>query len=120
MEFVLLHHITGNLHYDLMIDNGESLDTWQIDEGKFPLLISGKTVTARLLEPHRRVFLDYEGPVSEGRGRVERYDRGEYILLLREKNLLSLMLKGESLIGNMEIRKRPGDLYEIFFNKSGE
>lgn len=120
MEFVLLHHITGDSHYDLMVDNGKSLDTWCIDEDDFPLLLSGKTVTARLLEPHRRDYLDYEGPVSQGRGRVERYDRGKYTLLLSKKNLLSLVLRGERLTGNIEIRKRSGDLSEIFFNRSGE
>ncbi len=120
MVFVLLHHITEDSHYDLMVDNGESLDTWQIDEGDFSLLISGKTITARLLEPHRRDYLDYEGPVSKGRGRVKRYDRGEYTLLLHKKNLLSLMLRGERLTGKIEIRITSGDLYEIFFNRSHE
>jgi hypothetical protein len=114
MKYVVQHHITVNPHFDLMIDNGESLDTWQVHEGDMDRLISGKTITAESIEPHRRDYLEYEGPVSQGRGRVEIYDTGEYSDIIREKTHLSLLLKGERLRGKMEIRETAGKSWEIF------
>jgi hypothetical protein len=120
MKFVIHHHITKDTHFDLMIDNGESLDTWQVHEDDLDRLIQGEAVSAELIEPHRRDYLEYEGPVSRGRGRVEIYDRGEYRIILSEESFLSLMLKGKKFIGKIEIKKITGKSCKIIFKKTDE
>ena len=85
MRFVLLHHIDwpGHAdHYDLMLqtargDDDEStvLETYSSEEDELPDGI--KQIAMRRVKPHRRMYLDYQGPVSGGRGLVRRIDVGE-------------------------------------------
>jgi hypothetical protein len=79
MRYVILHH-TGWIedHFDLMLEtDAESpLLTWRLDRWPTPTAITP-------LPPHRRVYLDYEGQVSNGRGQVRRVAQGCYQLLVR-------------------------------------
>lgn len=71
-RFVLLHH-TGapdGDHYDLMLERDGTLATWRVAS---PALDG-----ARRIQDHRRAYLDYEGPLSEGRGEVRRIAAGTY------------------------------------------
>lgn len=120
MKYVIQHHITANSHFDFMIDNGESLDTWQIHESDILPLMSGEPVITKLIQPHRRDYLEYEGPVSRGRGRVEIYDTGKYNVIFREKDLILLNLRGNKLSGKIEIKKTSGSSWKIFFSKFDE
>ncbi len=103
-----------------MIDNGEFLETWQIKEGDMGRLISEEPITAELIDPHRRDYLEYEGPVSQGRGRVEIYDTGEYTLINRKKTSLSLLLRGKRCNGTIIMQKTSGSSWDIFFNNLDE
>jgi hypothetical protein len=73
-RFVILTHDHPFLHWDLMLDFGEALRTWRLLAEPAP----GADVPAEALPDHRRAYLDYEGPVSEGRGTVVRWDAGEF------------------------------------------
>lgn len=66
-------------HWDLMLELGPEtpLMTWALEE----LPSDGKPVLARQLNHHRRIYLEYEGELSAGRGRVWRWDEGDYLLL---------------------------------------
>jgi hypothetical protein len=48
---------------------------------------------------HRRAYLDYEGPVSGGRGRVVRWDVGTFTLEEESGGRLVLRLAGARLTG---------------------
>ena len=72
-RYVVLAHHTAPFHYDLMIEHGDVLATWSFDE---PPGVDGQA--CRLIKDHRKAYLDYEGEVSGGRGRVERWDAGTY------------------------------------------
>lgn len=70
---VLRHEGVAEPHFDLLIESRPEglLETWRslvwpIDE-KTPLVH---------LPPHRRVYLDYEGPISNDRGSVRRVESG--------------------------------------------
>jgi len=70
LQFVVLRH-TGvpTPHFDVMLERapGEALLTWRAPSWPMPVL----TVLTPL-DDHRAVYLDYEGPVSGGRGQVQR------------------------------------------------
>jgi len=74
-RYVVLRHTGyGSDHFDLMIEpapGAERLLTWR--SAAWPLA-DGAALTA--LGSHRRAYLEYEGPVSGGRGTVSRVAEG--------------------------------------------
>lgn len=73
-RFVLLTHDHPTWHWDFMLEHEGHLRTWRLDsDPQSPGLIR---ITQ--LPDHRLIYLDYEGPVSQQRGTVQRWDRGEY------------------------------------------
>ncbi len=77
-RFVVLEHRWDGVHWDLMFEDGDVLRTWAIDVP----IAAGVELPARALGDHRRIYLDYEGEISGGRGSVRRFDRGFYEPLL--------------------------------------
>jgi hypothetical protein len=71
-RFVVLEHDRPVLHWDLMLEAGDVLQTWRL--AKPPAL--GCAIEATALPDHRRIYLDYEGPISGDRGMVRRWDAG--------------------------------------------
>ena len=75
-RFVLLRHAGhGTLHFDLMIEDGTALATWQFELSP-TLLAPDGTFACRRLAAHRTTYLDYTGPVSNKRGHVHRSESG--------------------------------------------
>ncbi len=74
---ILLHTGHGADHYDLLFETspGSALATWR--SPVWPLE-NGTPLTS--LPDHRPVYLDYEGPVSNGRGTVRRVASGHHTL----------------------------------------
>ena len=81
-RWVLLHHEVPpsntplgrrGTHWDLMIENAGALWTWAIQE-----LPPCSEAAALRLPDHRIRYLDYEGPISDGRGTVSRVAGGEF------------------------------------------
>ncbi len=98
---VLYHEIASGNHYDLMIDSGDALATWRVDQPPEIALI--RPVPCVRIADHRKVYLDYEGPVSGDRGRVTRYDRGQCRLVLMAKDRWIVRLEGERLSGAFQL-----------------
>lgn len=74
LRYAVLHHTGhGEPHFDVMVERapGGPLRTWRVP--RWPTE-PGDPWTP--LPDHRRVYLDYEGPVSEGRGEVRRVAGG--------------------------------------------
>ena len=72
-RFTISHH-TGSAegdHYDLMLERTEALQTWRLRHTNFQ-----DPQTAPRIKDHRKTYLDYEGEVSGGRGRVAVWDTG--------------------------------------------
>ncbi len=78
-RYVILRHSmppdgARSSHYDLMLEGDGTLRTWALDS----LPTGDAEIAAEALPDHRIAYLDYEGPVSGNRGRVERIERGTY------------------------------------------
>jgi hypothetical protein len=73
-RFVILEHDFPARHWDFMLESGDVLKTWRLAEPPRP----GAAVAAEPSFDHRRAYLDYEGPVSGGRGTVARWDAGTF------------------------------------------
>ena len=69
-RFVIQKHSGwGPTHFDLMIEDADTLATWQFAAD--PWTSPEATLPCRRIADHRRAYLDYQGPVSGGRGRVD-------------------------------------------------
>jgi hypothetical protein len=73
-RYVILEHDHPRRHWDFLLEAGAELAGWRLGEEPGP----GRSVPAEPAPPHRRLYLDYEGPVSGGRGSVVRWDTGEF------------------------------------------
>ncbi|MCZ7647682.1 MAG: hypothetical protein M5U26_20905 [Planctomycetota bacterium] len=139
MRFVVLHH-TGwpghDDHYDLMLqtepgagDADAVLRTFASLTDEFPdgrshadarqrdASATGPDARAnllRLIDDHRRAYLNLEGGLSGGRGRVERIDAGELAWLQppdADSLLFRFELSGARLKGGFRLRHMGGGIY---------
>ncbi|MGB9880048.1 MAG: DNA polymerase ligase N-terminal domain-containing protein, partial [Anaerolineae bacterium] len=85
--------------YDLMLETATLLVTWALSE----MPASGKIIPAQQLPDHRRIYLEYEGEISGGRGTVCRWDKGTYLLSKRTSLMLELVLIGDRLRGRAKL-----------------
>ncbi len=72
-RFVVLEHARApdDVHWDLMVEDGPVLVTWQLAAPPGPRPVAG-----RRSFDHRPRYLDYEGPLDRERGRVRALARG--------------------------------------------
>lgn len=70
---VLWHHDVAEPHYDLLFETlpKSQLATWRLSQ--WPV---EHPLEAKRLRDHRRFYLEYEGDLSDSRGRVERVAGG--------------------------------------------
>ena len=102
LRFVILHHrVTGGEHWDLMLEQGEVLLTWQLE--REPIDRAALPILARRIGDHRKAYLDYQGPLSGARGEVRRVDHGWLKLEEIIPNRCVLYLKGERLVGRFSL-----------------
>ncbi|MCA9049310.1 MAG: hypothetical protein KDA89_11315 [Planctomycetaceae bacterium] len=73
-RFVILEHDFPFLHWDLLMQEGDALASWRL----LKPVAKQCWIPAELLPPHRLMYLDYEGPVSGGRGSVRRTAAGTF------------------------------------------
>ncbi len=99
-RFAILEHRWDGVHWDFLVEDGQSLRTWAIDRP----IVGGIDLDARALPPHRRVYLEYEGEVSGGRGTVTRWDEGTCEVLEWTDDRVRLDVRGVQLVGLVEFR----------------
>jgi hypothetical protein len=73
-RFVILEHDWPTPHFDLMLESGATLRTWRLQR----LPTCDQVNEALRIADHRLAYLRYEGPLSQGRGRVRQVQAGEY------------------------------------------
>lgn len=101
-RYVILHHrLDGGEHWDLMLEQGGILWTWQLFRD--PTDRANLPIPARRIADHRLAYLDYEGPISGDRGTVRRIDAGEYSVDRSDAESLIVRLKGSALDGVFRI-----------------
>jgi hypothetical protein len=109
-RFVVLLHETPpgyprGTHFDLMLEHQGGLRTWALEK----LPSGGETVTALRLHDHRLAYLDFEGDVSPGRGRVSRVDAGEFTVTTDDESLLVVAIRGRLLVGRLTLQQTADD-----------
>jgi hypothetical protein len=125
-RFVLLYHecppdFERASHWDFMLEVGEVLRTWAVAQlpapwhaaylrtrGLHPGCARAATINeveAEQLGAHRRDYLEYEGPVSGGRGQVVRIDQGTYSTKVELPLRWTVALAGALLCGTVELQQ---------------
>ncbi len=104
-RFVVQEHFTTPHHFDFMLERGEVLATWSF--ALPPEQALGGQDGARIHD-HRRVYLEYEGEISGGRGRVAIHDRGEYDTLEWTHERVRVTLRGGMLAGEWMLENAGG------------
>jgi hypothetical protein len=104
-RFAILTHDHPFLHWDLLLEDGESCRTWRLLSEPAP----GQTIPAEPIANHRLLYLDYEGPVSGDRGTVTRFDAGTFEWLADEPSNVEVALSGGRLKGRCSIERPPGE-----------
>ena len=103
-RFVVLEHDSPHgLHWDFMLEMGSVLATWSLEEPPN----AADSIDAEALADHRSDYLDYEGPISGGRGTVTQWDRGIYQLERSSELELVATLSGRKLTGRVAIVRSP-------------
>src|SRR4051812_9766631 len=98
--FVVLTHDHPFPHWDLMLQVGDALRTWRLLRAPD----SEGSIDAEPLPDHRLQYLDYEGPVSGGRGEVRRWDHGQFVSLSETPSRIEIQLRGEVLSGRFVLQ----------------
>jgi len=110
MRYVVLHHTDyGDAHFDLMIEpapDSEKLLTWRA--AHWPAA-AGDTLSR--IADHRRDYLNYEGPVSNNRGRVERVAAGKCEFSLAQSLATVRILDPSVML--LVLRKLENDLWQV-------
>jgi hypothetical protein len=106
-RFVILRHDDSRgEHFDFMLETaGDVLKTWALPRS--PEI--GVQMDCEALADHRIEYLDYEGPISGGRGVVGRWDRGAYTLERHDETQWIVQLDGEIIAGQATLCRNPND-----------
>jgi hypothetical protein len=105
-RFVVLEHDHPHRHWDFMLQWGPALRTWRLaDEPRARL-----STPCESLSDHRLAYLDYEGPVSGGRGVVSRVLAGDYRIVHDTAGALTveLLVEGRRLTITLSPPSGPG------------
>ena len=111
VRFVILHHhqLDGEQndhqfkeHWDFMIEQAETLATWQLFEN--PTQNPNSEIQAKRIADHRKAYLEYEGPVSQNRGQVQQIESGTCVVKKSAPTNWIIELKGKKLVGQYELR----------------
>ncbi len=106
-RYVILHHQQADGdHWDLMLEQEAALATWRLPQP--PGSPQSAPLAATRIGDHRKHYLDYEGPVSGGRGEVTRFDQGEYRPVEQAESRWQFELHGEVLTGSFVLSRTEG------------
>jgi DNA polymerase Ligase (LigD) len=110
-RFVLLEHDYPTLHWDLMLEAGDSLDTWRLPAPPG----GGVPLTAIRIGQHRRFYLDYEGLVGGDRGQVHRFDAGQFQVVEQSETVIEVHLSGARLRGSLRLEWQVEEAWQLVF-----
>lgn len=102
--FVIQHHRTRDgEHWDLMLEVGPALKTWQL--WRNPATIGEGPIAATRIGDHRKAYLTYEGPIDGDRGAVQIFDRGRFGPIELGTDRAVFSLKGEQIHGQFALTR---------------
>jgi hypothetical protein len=103
-RFSILAHDYPAPHWDLFLETGDVLRSWRL---LLPLA-DGVAVPAEPTGDHRLLYLDYEGPVSGGRGSVTRVDGGTFAWEADSPGRVVVRVAGTPFTGRLTLVRGPG------------
>jgi hypothetical protein len=95
-----------------MLEVGLVLRTWRLEAQPR----DGERISATALSDHRLLYLDYQGPISDGRGRVARWEHGTFMGQMQDESLILVQLQGEHLQGVLRLESIEGDSWRCEFH----
>lgn len=98
-RFAVLSHDWPAPHFDFLLEAGEVLRAWRLAS---PPVVGMNAAEANV--DHRKLYLDYEGDVSGGRGTVARWDAGSFEWVEDVPGRAVVQLSGSKLAGRVELR----------------
>src|SRR6059058_5409149 len=110
-RYVILEHDWPHKHWDFMLEAGTILQTWRLPD----VPQAGVAMRAEKSFDHRLLYLDYEGPISGGRGSVSHWDDGAFETLIEQENRRVIQLKGKRLRGIVELVHHPEMGWKFIF-----
>jgi hypothetical protein len=109
-RFVIQKHTQeGQTHWDLMIEAGEKLKTWRL-ENPPEKLATGKTKATPIFD-HDKKFLTYQGPVNNGKGMVEIVDEGTCTIESTNEIELKINFDGKKLKNNFRLVQKENNWF---------
>lgn len=115
-RFVVLRHEGPNPHWDWLFETGPTLRTFK--STALPDL-AGAPFEAVELPPHRRLYLEYEGPVGKGRGWVAQLDAGYFLGNAAANSTIELDLRGRHFRGRLRLRQLDDAKWEGHWTPNG-
>ena len=100
-RFAILAHDHPVPHWDLFMEAGAALRSWRL----LAPLAAELPAPAELAAEHRRAYLEYEGPVSGGRGSGSRWDAGEFGGEADTPDRLLVRLTGQRFIWRLALQR---------------
>ncbi len=103
-RFVVQEHHARRLHWDFRLELDGVLKSWAVPKG-VPTGLKVKRLAVEV-EDHPLSYFDFEGKIPEGQygaGLVKVWDKGRYVLLLREPGKYHVLLKGRKLEGDYRL-----------------
>ena len=98
-RFAVLHHDWPTPHFDFLLEAGGVLRAWRLAAEP----VAGKPLAAEANFDHRLIYLDFEGEVSGGRGRVTRWDEGTFEWVEDAPGRAVVDVLGTKLTGRVEL-----------------
>jgi hypothetical protein len=99
-RFVVLAHDWPAPHWDLLVQAGGVLRAWRLHAEP----AADTDIACEPGADHRLLYLDYEGPVPGGRGRVGRWDAGSAEWVADAPERSEVELRGARLSGRAVLR----------------
>jgi len=97
-RFVIHKHTRGtDVHWDLMIEHGDVLKTWRLDNP--PEKLATEKTKATPIFDHDKKFLTYQGFVNNSTGTVELVDEGLCRITSDRENNFKISFEGKTLKG---------------------
>jgi hypothetical protein len=113
-RFVILQHDHPTMHWDLLLEAGPILRAWRLTSPP----ADGQTTAAEANFDHRPFYLDYEGPVSGGRGSIQRWDAGEFTWIENVTDRLSADIRGGRIRGTIVLERLHDSSWRLSFTRA--